>query len=322
MKTKNIFRIYNNKAIVNCPSLFTKQNKFDFSFNNNNFQSYNTDFNPKDKRSFGYKEVKIDEHQGLVNNIFRNVANKYDLMNDVMSLGIHRLWKTEFVNMIGQIRPNTINISDSIDIKQTSSPMKILDVAGGTGDISLKILKKADEYSNRYLDSVYPVDITVVDINGSMLEEGRKRALSMNINENKLKFKESNAEDLSFIESDSIDLYTISFGIRNCTNRSKVLNEAYRVLKKKGGRFMCLEFSQVIIPGFNSLYNWYSENIIPELGGLFANDKESYKYLVESIRKFPSQEEFKAEIESEEFKFVRYTNFSGGICAVHSGLKI
>ena len=295
---KKIFRNFNINSL--------KQKSFAYFCSNNDTKT----------RSFGYKDVKVTEHQGLVNEVFYNVANKYDLMNDVMSIGIHRLWKTEFVNMIGHIKPNKIISKDGVAI---STPMRIIDVAGGTGDISYKILSKADEYYKKYLET-YPVDITVVDINSKMLEEGRKRAESMGVSD-KLNFVECNAEKLDFLEDNSCDLYTISFGIRNCTNRSNVLKEANRILKK-GGRFMCMEFSQVVIPGFSFVYNWYSENIIPELGGIISGDKESYRYLVESIQKFPKQEDFRKEIEDGGFKFVNYTNFSGGIVAVHSGIKL
>lgn len=284
-------------------------------FCDTNKNRFNKDFDPKDARSFGEKVVDPQEHQGLVNEIFRNVANKYDLMNDVMSLGVHRLWKTEFVNSIGHIRPITTKHDGIVEHR----PMKIIDVAGGTGDIGFKILAKAEETAHKYLDT-FPVDITIVDINEKMLEEGEKRAHEMGVSE-KVKFKVCNAETLDFLEDNSVDLYTISFGIRNCTNRAKVLNEAYRVLRK-GGRFMCMEFSEVIIPGLDQIYNFYSDNVIPELGGIFANDKESYKYLVESIRKFPKQDAFKSEIEFSGFSFVKYINLSAGICAIHSGIKL
>lgn len=293
--------------IVNKP-LYTS---YKFMFCNSNKKD-STD----KKRSFGYKDVKVEEHQSMVNQIFNNVANKYDLMNDVMSVGVHRLWKTEFVNMIGHLRPNSAKDKEG---KLIYSPMKIIDVAGGTGDISFKILNKANEYHKKYLD-IFPVEIKVVDINVNMLEEGRKRAENEGVSD-KLTFIECNAEKLDFIPDESVDLYTISFGIRNCTNRENVLKEAFRVLKR-GGRFMCMEFSHVTIPGFNFIYDWYSENIIPELGGLVMNDKESYRYLVESIRRFPNQEDFKNEIIKGGFSFANYVNFSGGIVAVHSGIKI
>lgn len=291
-------------------SLITKINSVKFFTNK-------TDSNENRTRSFGFKEVNLNEHQKMVNEVFTSVANKYDLMNDVMSFGIHRLWKREFVDMIGYIRSN---IKKGEDGKNEYFPMKIIDVAGGTGDISFKILDKAEEYHKRYLD-IFPVEIKVVDINRSMLEEGRIRAEKMGISPERLSFFESNAEDLSLIEDSSIDLYTISFGIRNCTNREKVLKEAFRVLKK-GGRFMCMEFSHVNLPVFSHIYDWYSVNIIPNLGNFIMNDKESYQYLVESIRRFPNQEDFLLEIKNGGFGFGNYTNLSGGIVAVHSGIKI
>jgi len=268
-------------------------------------------------RSFGFKDVKINEHQKMVNEVFDNVANKYDLMNDVMSFGIHRLWKKEFVEMIGHIRSNIIKNEEG---RVEYRPMKIIDVAGGTGDISFKILDKAEEYHKKHLD-IFPVEIKVVDINTNMLEEGRIRAGKMGVSSERLSFIESNAEDLSFIDDSSIDLYTISFGIRNCTNRDNVLKEAFRVLKK-GGRFMCMEFSHVNLPVFHQVYDWYSVNIIPYLGQVIMNDKQSYQYLVESIRRFPCQEDFVNEIKNGGFSFVNYINLSGGIVAVHSGIKI
>ena len=282
--------------------------KFNFSCNEEN-----------ETRSFGYKNVKWEDHQKLVNNVFASVAGNYDLMNDVLSLGVHRLWKTEFVNQIGSIRPNKI-LKDTVNMyEEIVFPMKIIDVAGGTGDISFKILDKADDYFKRNID-IYPVEIKVIDINKNMLEEGKIRASKQGISESRLEFIECNAEKLDFIQDSSIDLYTISFGIRNCTRRDNVLKEALRVLKK-GGRFMCMEFSEVQLPLFDKFYDFYSENIIPELGAIFAKDKESYKYLIESIKKFPKQEQFKYEIEQAGFKFVKYNNLSAGICAIHSGIK-
>eukprot|EP00352_Strombidinopsis_acuminata_P007721 CAMPEP_0176365298 /NCGR_PEP_ID=MMETSP0126-20121128/20364_1 /TAXON_ID=141414 ORGANISM="Strombidinopsis acuminatum, Strain SPMC142" /NCGR_SAMPLE_ID=MMETSP0126 /ASSEMBLY_ACC=CAM_ASM_000229 /LENGTH=210 /DNA_ID=CAMNT_0017722227 /DNA_START=315 /DNA_END=947 /DNA_ORIENTATION=- len=195
-------------------------------------------------------------------------------------------------------------------------PLKILDVAGGTGDISFKILNKARQDSVGKLS----VDITVSDINPDMLEVGKKRAVEQGIFHD-LNFLEVNAEKLDMIESDSLDLYTIAFGIRNVTDRAAALKEAHRCLRR-GGRFMCLEFSEVIIPGFKQFYDTYSFNVIPELGQLLANDRESYQYLVESIRKFPKQPEWAKQIEDAGFKCVTYTNLTGGIVAIHSGFKL
>lgn len=164
------------------------------------------------------------------------------------------------------------------------------------------------------------VDIIVSDINPNMLEVGKKRAIEKGIFD-ELQFMVANAEMLTEIQNDSLDLYTIAFGIRNVTDRPKALKEAYRGLRK-GGRFMCLEFSEVVVPGFKQIYDTYSFNVIPELGHLIASDRDSYKYLVESIRMFPKQPEFAKLIEDAGFKCVSYTNLTGGIVAIHSGFKL
>jgi len=189
-------------------------------------------------------------------------------------------------------------------------------VAGGTGDISFRILDKAWSDSPEQLSA----KITVTDINPDMLEVGKKRAVERG-SFHDLDFKIVNAEDLSGFQDDTFDLYTIAFGIRNVTDREKALSEAYRVLRR-GGRFMCLEFSEVVVPGFKQVYDTYSFNAIPILGQILANDKDSYQYLVESIRKFPKQPEFASMIENAGFKIVTYENYTGGIVAVHSGYKI
>jgi 2-methoxy-6-polyprenyl-1,4-benzoquinol methylase len=234
-------------------------------------------------------------------------------MNDVMSLGVHRVWKNEFVNSIGLLKQN----QTFIDGKVKEEKMKIIDVAGGTGDIAFRIYNKADHFAKQNY-TTNPIDLTVVDINPNMLEVGKQRADTMNIKD--IKWVECNAERLDFLESNSVDLYTIAFGIRNCTNIDAVLREAFRVLKK-GGRFMCMEFSQMQVPLISNIYDMYSFYVIPELGGLVANDKASYQYLVESIRNFPKQKEFEGMIEKAGFDSVRYVNLSGGIVAIHTGIK-
>lgn len=271
----------------------------------------------KDFTTFGFKTVKKEERQSLVNSVFANVSSKYDVMNDAMSLGVHRIWKNEFVNSIGLIKPNIIYDEQG---KGREEKMQIIDVAGGTGDIAFRIWEKSRKYANSYY-SIMPAEIKVVDINASMLEVGKNRAKEMNIPEEDLKFIECNAETLSFLPDNSVDLYTIAFGIRNCTNLEKVLREAHRVLKK-GGRFMCMEFSHVQVPVLSSIYDFYSFYVIPELGGLIANDKPSYQYLVESIRNFPNQETFKKLITQCGFEAANYINLSGGIVAIHSGVKL
>mmetsp|Transcript_21708 Transcript_21708/g.29110 ORF Transcript_21708/g.29110 Transcript_21708/m.29110 type:complete len:238 (+) Transcript_21708:300-1013(+) len=237
-------------------------------------------------------------------------------MNDAMSLGVHRLWKNTFVEAIGPLKRRKVLNSDYEVVDEV--PLKVLDVAGGTGDISFKILDKA-----RRDDTAAgkpSVDIIVSDINPDMLEVGKKRAVERGIFHD-LNFKVINAEDLSDIESDSLDLYTISFGIRNVPDRPKALREAHRCLRR-GGRFMCLEFSEVVVPGLKQFYDFYSFNVIPELGRAIADDKDSYQYLVESIKMFPKQAEFAMMIEDAGFKCVSYTNMTGGIVALHTGYKL
>ena len=266
------------------------------------------------KIDFGFQEVEYDQKVKKVAEVFSSVADSYDLMNDAMSLGIHRLWKDDFVKQIGPLKPRKIH--DDKGVVTSSEPLKCLDVAGGTGDISFRILDKAWQDSPEQLS----VKLTVSDINPDMLEVGKKRAVERG-SFHDLEFKVVNAEDLSDFESDSHDLYTIAFGIRNVTDRQKALNEAYRILRH-GGRFMCLEFSEVVVPGFKQIYDNYSFNAIPIMGQMLANDKDSYQYLVESIRKFPKQPEFASMIEEAGFKVVTYQNYTGGIVAVHSGFKI
>jgi ubiquinone/menaquinone biosynthesis methyltransferase len=246
------------------------------------------------KTHFGFKEVERDQKSNLVKNIFSNVAKKYDLMNDLMSVGTHRLWKN---NMI-----NHIDFFDNI---------KILDVAGGTGDIAFRIAKKAQEKNFNY-------QIEVVDINPQMLEVGRSRAVDMNLFSH-LNFAEGDGEKLNFADN-SFDIFTIAFGIRNFTNIDKGLSEAYRVLKK-GGKFICLEFSKVEDIFLQKIYDIYSFKIIPKIGEAVLKDHDSYQYLVESIRKFPDQKSFKKLIENAGFSRAGYQNLTFGACAIHYGFK-
>jgi len=246
------------------------------------------------KTHFGFKEVDRDQKSNLVKNIFSNVAKKYDLMNDLMSAGTHRLWKN---NMI-----NCIDFFDNI---------KIIDVAGGTGDIAFRIAKKAQEKNLNY-------QIEVVDINTQMLEVGRSRAIDMNLFSH-LNFVENDGENLKFAD-ESFDVFTIAFGIRNFTNIDKGLQEAHRVLKK-GGKFICLEFSKVEDIFLQKIYDTYSFKIIPKIGEVILKDHDSYQYLVESIRKFPDQKSFKKLIENAGFSRVGYQNLTFGACAIHWGFK-
>jgi demethylmenaquinone methyltransferase / 2-methoxy-6-polyprenyl-1,4-benzoquinol methylase len=242
--------------------------------------------------SFGFARVAEGARQGLVNEVFSKVASRYDLMNDLMSGGLHRLWKAEFINMLAPPKGD--------------APFALIDVAGGTGDIAF-----------RFLDAVGPGGSAVIcDISKEMMEAGKARAKGRG----PLAFVQGNAEDLPF-EKGRFDAYTIAFGIRNVTHIDKALEEAFRVLKP-GGRFLCLEFSNVEMPLLDTLYDAYSFNAIPALGGLVAGDAESYRYLVESIRRFPDQERFAQMIRDAGFERVRYRNLTGGIAAIHSGWRL
>jgi len=243
------------------------------------------------KTHFGYKEVETTEKAKLVGGVFSSVASKYDIMNDAMSLGVHRLWKDRFIKDLNPRKGS-----------------KLLDVAGGTGDIAFRFLKSAAEGA-----------VTVCDINPDMLLEGKKRAIDKNILQN-IEWVCGDAEKLP-MPSSSFDYYTIAFGIRNVTNIENAIAEAYRVLKP-GGRFMCLEFSHVDNPLPGKIYDIFSFQIIPKIGKAVAGDEASYQYLVESIRKFPKQEEFAAMIKRAGFENVKYTDLSGGIVAIHSGWKV
>jgi demethylmenaquinone methyltransferase/2-methoxy-6-polyprenyl-1,4-benzoquinol methylase len=241
-----------------------------------------------DKVSFGREGVEPHEKTRRVGGVFSSVARRYDLMNDVMSGGLHRHWKDQFVQ---RVRPRRGE--------------KILDMAGGTGDVAFRLAGAG-------------ADVTVADINTEMLDVGIERARRRGIDG--LVWALENAEDLSFAEGD-FDAYTIAFGIRNVTDVDKALAEARRVLKL-GGRFFCLEFSQTRWPGFSTLYEAYSRNLVPRLGRLVAGDADSYRYLVESIERFPDMEAFKATIERAGFANVKAEPILGGLVAVHSGWKV
>ncbi len=241
--------------------------------------------------SFGFSEVETERRQSLVNQVFARVAGRYDLMNDLMSGGLHRLWKDEFIAWLSP--PKT-------------TPFALLDVAGGTGDIA-----------DRFLTASGPASSAVIcDISAEMLEAGRKR----HEGKERLDFVQGNAEALPF-EDKSFDAYTIAFGMRNVTHIEAALAEAYRVLRP-GGRFLCLEFSAVDVPLLDSLYDVYSFKAIPALGGLVAGDTDSYRYLVESIRRFPEQKPYAAMIEKAGFERVQFRNLTGGIAAIHSGWRL
>ena len=230
-------------------------------------------------------------------------------MNDLMSFRVHRLWKDHFVRSLG---PGTSSPSDG-------EGWRILDVAGGTGDIAFRMLDHATNVKGDKKTTV-----TVADINADMLAEGRKRAVAETpyVDNRRLEFVEANAEKLGMIESGSIDLYTVAFGIRNFTDKQRALEEAYRVLKP-GGAFACLEFSKVENVVLNAVYKRWSFGAIPIIGELVAGDRKSYQYLAESIERFPSQEEFKSMIERAGFVVPGqgYENLTGGIAAIHRGIK-
>ena len=257
---------------------------------------------------FGFRDVDEDEKEGLVKSVFKSVAEDYDLMNDLMSGGLHRKWKNDFVD---ELMPLMVpSESDMYDRVKTPS---VLDVAGGTGDIAFRILSSSMGFG----DTHPRVGVTVCDINPAMLKVGKQRAEERGYD---CSFVEGNAEKLDF-EDNSFDAYTISFGIRNVTHIDRALSEAHRVLKP-GGRFMCLEFSRLSSPVLQTLYDQYSFNVIPFIGEAVASDRESYQYLVESIRKFPSQTEFVRMIRKAGFKHVKFQNYTGGIAVLHSGFKL
>jgi demethylmenaquinone methyltransferase/2-methoxy-6-polyprenyl-1,4-benzoquinol methylase len=241
-----------------------------------------------DTVSFGYADVPVEEKTAKVHAVFRNVASSYDLMNDAMSGGMHRLWKDRFVRRV-KPRPGE----------------SILDMAGGTGDIAFRLAKSG-------------ANVTVADINGAMLEVGQQRAAKRGLEG--LIWAEENAETLSFADA-RFDAYTIAFGIRNVTRIPQALSEAHRVLKR-GGRFFCLEFSTTLWPGFAEVYDTYSHRIVPRIGKYVARDEESYRYLIESIRRFPDMPTFKAMIEEAGFVQTSVEPLLGGLVAIHSGWKI
>ena len=240
---------------------------------------------------FGFETILEKDQSEKVQGVFSSVASKYDVMNDVMSLGIHRVWKDAMMDWLAPIRGQAL-----------------LDVAGGTGDISFRFLKRASG-----------ANATVLDLTESMLAEGRKRAENVGIS-GQLEWVVGDAMALPF-EDDSFDVYTISFGIRNVTDPQKALSEAYRVLKP-GGRIMVLEFSHIPNDLLQWFYDKYSFNVIPRLGQIIASDRSSYQYLVESIRKFPTQESFMKLVNAAGFENTKFRNLTMGVACLHSGWKI
>jgi demethylmenaquinone methyltransferase/2-methoxy-6-polyprenyl-1,4-benzoquinol methylase len=246
------------------------------------------------EQSFGFRDVDPMAKQPLVDDVFHKVARRYDLMNDLMSGGFHRAWKD---GMVSALNP------------PKRGDWRALDVAGGTGDIAFRVVEASARNAH----------VTVLDINGSMLGVGRERAEKKGLSAN-VDFVEANAEELPFPD-ESFDAYTIAFGIRNVPRIEVALAEAYRVLKT-GGRFLCLEFSEVGIPLLDRVYDTWSFNAIPAIGRAVTGDAESYRYLVESIRKFPNQRNFAAMISRAGFDRVTHRDYSGGIAALHSGWKL
>jgi demethylmenaquinone methyltransferase / 2-methoxy-6-polyprenyl-1,4-benzoquinol methylase len=248
----------------------------------------------REETHFGYQQVPLEEKQGLVDNVFHKVAERYDLMNDLMSFGLHRLWKDLLVAKVRPPRHRTF---------------AHLDVAGGTGDVAFRVAKAGGPLTA----------VTALDVNADMLRVGRERAARRKAG-GRVAFVEGNAEALP-LPSNSFDAYTIAFGIRNVPRIDKALAEAYRVLKR-GGRFLALEFSRVDTPLLDRLYDAYSFTAIPAIGKVVTGDGEPYRYLVESIRRFPTPELFADKIGDAGFARADYLRLSGGVVAIHSGWKL
>lgn len=248
---------------------------------------------PDDTAHFGFETVPLAGKQDRVDAVFHSVARRYDLMNDLMSAGLHRVWKRELVSMLRPPR---------------ARPFRHLDVAGGTGDVAFRVAQAGGPQTR----------VTVADINAAMLAVGRERAETAH--EVRLSFVEANAEELPFGEGE-YDGYTIAFGIRNVPRIERALAEARRVLRP-GSRFLCLEFSRVDVPVLDRLYDAYSFGVIPRLGELVANDRDSYQYLVESIRRFPPPGAFARMVEEAGFRRVSWRPLTGGAVAIHSGWKL
>jgi demethylmenaquinone methyltransferase/2-methoxy-6-polyprenyl-1,4-benzoquinol methylase len=250
---------------------------------------------PGETTHFGFRDVPVGDKQTLVNSVFHSVASRYDLMNDLMSMGLHRVWKDIMINTLNPPKGGT--------------RFALLDVAGGTGDIAFRAAKAAGANFRA----------TVCDINPDMLAVGRERAVARHLDD-RVSFVEGNAEALAFADR-AFDGYTIAFGIRNVPRIDLALSEAFRVLRP-GSRFLCLEFSTVDVPGLDRLYELFSFRVIPPLGRAVTGDAESYQYLVESIRKFPRPNAFAEMIRAAGFARVNWQTLSGGIVALHSGWRL
>ena len=250
----------------------------------------NLDSSPDAQVDFGYQNVALSQKQELVNSVFDSVASSYDIMNDLMSIGVHRLWKEALLDWMAP-RPNQI----------------LADLAGGTGDVSLKFLERGGQFAH------------VIDINEQMLAAGRKRKV-MNKFQERLNWLAGDAQDIPLADN-SVDRVTIAFGLRNVPDRMKALNQIVRILKP-GGRFCCLEFSHVKNPILSSVYDGWSFNILPKIGQLVAGEAQPYQYLVESIRRFPSEAELCSMMADTGMAQIKVRNLSGGIAAIHSGWKL
>lgn len=244
---------------------------------------------------FGARTVPLAEKQGMVDGVFRSVARRYDLMNDLMSFGLHRAWKDALVTAVNPPR--------------SDRDFVLLDLAGGTGDVALRVARAGGP----------GVRVIVSDINANMLDLGAERALKQGLDD-RVAFEQGNAEALRYPDR-SFDCVTVAFGIRNVPRMDAALREAARVLKF-GGRFLCLEFSSVDVPGLDLLYELYSFQVIPRIGQAVAGDRAAYQYLVESIRRFPRPDVFARMMEAAGFRRVSFTAMSGGIVALHSGWRL
>ncbi len=245
----------------------------------------------KDTAHFGYQEVPHAEKVNRVADVFHSVADKYDVMNDLMSLGIHRLWKRFTIEHSG-----------------VRAGQRVLDIAGGTGDLAAKFSQLVGDRG----------EVVLADINASMLSVGRERLIDRGVLGN-IEYVQANAECLPFPDN-HFDCITIAFGLRNVTDKDRALRSMYRILKP-GGRLLVLEFSKPVAPGLSSVYDIYSFKLLPMMGKLVANDEESYRYLAESIRMHPPQDELKAMMETAGFERCKYFNLTGGIVALHRGYK-
>lgn len=277
-----------------------------------------SDVHRDNKTHFGHRQVGTGEKQGLVNKVFTSVADKYDIMNDLMSGGLHRLWKNYLTEDIGILSPVIPKGDRLIEEEQK---VRVLDVATGTGDIAYRII----DHQKRYVQNPYELyksfKVILCDVNSDILEKAKNKAHDLNIDSRLIEFKQLNAENLEGISDNSVDCYVISFGLRNVPDTKKALSEAYRVLKP-GGRFVCMEFSKVKNIILSEMYRFYSFNVIPLMGKVVAGDKDSYKYLVESIDKFYTQEELLNLVKEAGFDYVSYQNLTQGIVAIHTGYKI